>query len=60
MCWFITRHPYAPILRRHGFINSRRSSHFNVQPEWLASEELAFLRAADARIHLTHGDTDVL
>ena len=57
-CWMISRHPYNGILRRYGFIDSRRDVGFGYQPVSLDDRDLEFLDDPRARIHLTHGDTD--
>ena len=57
-CWMISRHPYNRILRRYGFIDSRRDVGLRYMPVSLDEHELEFLSDACARIHLTHGDTD--
>jgi GNAT superfamily N-acetyltransferase len=57
-CWMISRHPYNGILRRHGFLVSRREAGFSCfayHPERL---DVQFLDEPRARIHLTHGDSD--
>ena len=57
-CWVISRHPYNGILRRYGFVDSRRDVGFRYQPVSLDESELEFLADPRARIHLTHGDSD--
>jgi len=57
-CWMIARHPYNGILRRLGFIDSRRDVGFGYRAVSLADGDLDFLEDPQARIHLTHGDTD--
>ena len=59
-CWMITRHPYNGVLRRYGFIDSRRDVGFKCRPVSLDKSELEFLADAGARVHLTHGDSDWL
>jgi hypothetical protein len=57
-CWMIARHPYNHILRRYGFIDSRRDVGFVYKAVNLRPEDLDFLDEATARVHLTHGDSD--
>ena len=57
-CWMISRHPYNPILRRYGFIDTRRDVGFRYRTVSLDESELEFLADAGARIHLMHGDSD--
>ena len=57
-CWVISRHPYNGILRRYGFIDSRKDVGFRYQPLSLEDEDLEFLNDPSTRVHLTHGDTD--
>ena len=57
-CWMISRHPYNGILRRYGFIDSRREAGFRYRAIGLDKSELEFLGDAGARVHLTHGDSD--
>jgi hypothetical protein len=57
-CWMISRHPYNGILRRYGFLVSRREAGFSCfayHPERLSVQ---FLYDPGGRIHLTHGDSD--
>jgi hypothetical protein len=53
-------HPYMPALRRHAFFHSRRDPRFIFRAAGMAPGELAFLGEPGARVHLTHGDTDVI
>jgi hypothetical protein len=57
-CWMISRHPYNGILRRYGFIDSRRNLGFTVRPRRLTKREVELLADERARIHLTYGDSD--
>ena len=57
-CWMISRHPYNGILRRFGFIDSRRNVGLAYEPRDHDSTALEFLADAGARIHLTQGDSD--
>ena len=57
-CWMISRHPYNGILRRYGFIDTRRDVGFTIRPRRLAEREVELLTDERARIHLTHGDSD--
>lgn len=57
-CWMISRHPYNGILRRTGFIDSKRDVGFRYRVVSLDKRELEFLADPGARVHLTHGDTD--
>ena len=57
-CWMISRHPYNPILRRYGFIDTRRDVGFRYRAVSLDESTLEFLTDAGARIHLMHGDSD--
>ena len=57
-CWMITRHPYNGLLRRYGFVDSRRDIGFVSMATDPDSRVLDFLDQATARIHLMHGDSD--
>jgi len=57
-CWMISRHPYNPILRRYGFIDSRKDVGLRYRAVSLDERDLEFLSDPGARIHLTHGDSD--
>jgi len=57
-CWMISRHPYNGILRRYGFVDSKRDAGFSYRETNLDESELEFLADPGARLHLTHGDTD--
>jgi len=57
-CWMISRHPYNGILRRYGFMDTRKDVGFGYEPVNLTASELEFLGDPRARIHLTHGDSD--
>jgi hypothetical protein len=57
-CWMVRRHPYNRMLRRSGFVDSRRDVGFRINPISLTESEIEFLTDANARIHLTHGDSD--
>ncbi len=57
-CWMISRHPYNGILRRYGFVDSRSEVGFRYRLVSLDESEVEFLADPDARIHLTHGDSD--
>ena len=54
----ISRHPYNGILRRYGFVDSKRDAGFSYRETNLDESELEFLADPGARLHLTHGDTD--
>ena len=54
----IARHPYYGLLRRYGFVNTRRDVRFVYKAVTLDPETLEFLEEATARIHLMHGDSD--
>jgi len=57
-CWMISRHPYNGILRRYGFLVSRRETGFSCYAYHPERLDLGFLVDPCARIHLTHGDSD--
>lgn len=57
-CWMISRHPYNHVMRKYGFINSRRRTGFQYRPRNLDPAELTFLRDVRARIHIMLGDSD--
>ena len=57
-CWMISRHPYNGILRRYGFIDSRRDAGFSCYPLKPDSPDVDFVDDPRARIHLTQGDSD--
>ena len=57
-CWMISRHPYNRILRRYGFVDSKRDVGFEYRTITVDSGEVEFLDDPRARIHLTHGDSD--
>jgi hypothetical protein len=54
----VARHPYSPILRRYGFVDSRMDPRFVRKPVEEDSTLLDFLDDAATRIHLVHGDSD--
>ena len=58
ICWMISRHPYNDVLRRYGFVDSKRGAGFSCYATSLDSPEVQFLADPHARIHLTHGDSD--
>lgn len=60
ICWMAKRHPYAAVLRSRGFFDSRRDSHAYIQAHGLTAAERDPLLPPTARVHLTHGDTDVV
>jgi len=60
LCWMVEDHPYMQALRRHGFFDSRRDPRFIFRACGMPAEELTFLHEPGARVHLTHGDTDVI
>ena len=58
-CALPRRHPYTAILRRTGFVDSRRAMTFYlrpVDPDW--QDRVDELTAPDARIHVMYGDLD--
>ena len=57
-CWMVRRHPYNRMLRRCGFVDSRKDVGFRINPISLTESEIELLTHAKARIHLTHGDSD--
>ena len=57
-CWMISRHPYNGILRRYGFVDSRKDVGFEYRTITVDGGEVEFLDDPRARIHLTHGDSD--
>jgi hypothetical protein len=57
-CWMISRHPYNGILRRYGFVDSKRDVGFEYRTITVDRREVEFLDDPRARIHLTHGDSD--
>jgi hypothetical protein len=57
-CWMIWRHPYNRMLRRYGFVDSRRDAGFSCYPIRPDSPDVRFLADSGARIHLTQGDSD--
>jgi len=57
-CWMISRHPYNGILRRYGFIDSKRDPGFSCRTIDPDSTVVEFLDDPSARIHLTLGDSD--
>jgi hypothetical protein len=57
-CWMIARHPYNDLLRRYGFVDSRRDVGFVYKEVNLDPEDLDFLEEPTARIHIMHGDSD--
>jgi hypothetical protein len=57
-CWMIARHPYNDLLRRYGFVSSRRDVGFVYKAVNLEPEALEFLEETTAQIHLMHGDSD--
>jgi ribosomal protein S18 acetylase RimI-like enzyme len=59
-CWLPTRHPYQLLLRELGFVRAERKLRFRYTPVGLSKEQLDPLRRADAALHLTAGDTDLV
>jgi GNAT superfamily N-acetyltransferase len=57
-CWMISRHPYNGILRRYGFLDSKRDVGFRCRPITIDYSELELLDDPRARVHLCHGDSD--
>jgi hypothetical protein len=57
-CWMAERHPYHPILRRYGFLDSRIDPRFVRKPVEEGATFLDFLDDATTQIHLVHGDSD--
>jgi hypothetical protein len=57
-CWMISRHPYNGILRRYGFLDSKRDVGFRCRPITIDHSELALLDDPRTRVHLCHGDSD--
>lgn len=60
LCWLVARHPYRRHLRRYGFFDSRRNPNFTHSAAGLPESEIAFMEEPEARIHLMHGDMDVI
>ena len=52
-------HPYTPLLRRFGFLATRRSSTFQFAPNRMPEAELAFLADRHAHVHLMAGDSNI-
>ena len=52
-------HPYTPLLRRFGFLATRRSSTFQFAPNRMPEAELAFLADRHAHVHLMAGDFNI-
>jgi hypothetical protein len=57
-CWMISRHPYNRMLRKYGFVDSKRDVGFEYRAITVDRTEVEFLDDSRARIHLTHGDSD--
>ena len=57
-CWLPQRHPYVGTLRRHGFLDAGRDPSLRYRARTMTEEELGFLLDPDARLHITHGDSD--
>jgi hypothetical protein len=57
-CWMIARHSYNRVLRRYGFIDSKRDVGLSCYPNDSDGKEVEFLADPRARIHLTHADSD--
>ena len=57
-CWMISRHPYNRMLRRYGFVDSKRDVGFEYRAITVDSADVEFLDDSRAQIHLTHGDSD--
>jgi len=57
-CWMISRHPYNDVLRRYGFSDSKKDVGFSCRAIDPDSSVVEFLDDPDARVHLTHGDSD--
>jgi len=64
-CAMFLRHPYAPALRKAGFVRAPSASEtlnarFSILATGIDPAELAFTAAPDARIHITEGDSDLI
>jgi hypothetical protein len=46
------------MLRRCGFVDSRKDVGFRIKPISLTESEIELVTDAKARLHLTHGDSD--
>jgi len=57
-CWLPGHHPYVETVRALGFHDSGRDPSVRYVPAKITLEELAFLEDADARVHITEGDSD--
>jgi len=57
-CWMVSRHPYHRVLRRYGFVDSRRDVGFSYWAGNFKGCDLGFLDDAGASVHLTLGDSD--
>jgi hypothetical protein len=57
-CWMVRWHPYNHLLKRCGFVDSRKDVGFRMNPIDLTEAEIELLTGAKARIHLTQGDSD--
>ena len=59
-CWSVWGHPYAGVVRRAGFSNSRRSTGLKYQPKYLTAEEQVLFDDPSAGIHLMGGDSNIV
>jgi hypothetical protein len=59
-CWIVRRHPYVPVLHACGFIPSGYQVGFGYHALRMPESELGFMSKADARIHLTLADLDMV
>jgi GNAT superfamily N-acetyltransferase len=59
-CWLPARHPYADALAELGFSRRRGAPRFTYLPFRTPTADLALLADAEARVHLTLGDTDLV
>lgn len=59
-CWVPLVHPYYRVLRSSGFTDPRKDGNIYYRTGTRPREELAFLANPKARLHVMHGDTDVV
>jgi GNAT superfamily N-acetyltransferase len=57
-CWMVAYHPYFELLRRCGFIVSKKKPDAGYRPLRLDESELQFLAQRNAKIHVMLGDSD--
>ena len=59
-CWLMKHHAYQPVLAGLGYLDAHRPTGFMLGWGRVGPDELSFLSDPHARIHLAHGDSDLV